>query len=744
MNPMTGEQLELPVLTSTPEQQAVSGGRLLGLILDEIAFLDFLSNEWIIPPTGYLLLGTQQACGANLCNSSAVGIWFDVQLLPDCIVMAWRDGAWVEKSLRNLTANDTFVSWGGPLPAFSVDHFRVSSDAAKTKLLALARNFGDMEIPSQPFKVGAFSPLVPPKDAPPEHGSWLPPHNWNALRGAAAMAAFAVPAIDPWVELFCDLLRTGVANPESIETLHAPWWQAVLWSNSAQQEQLPGLWRAMVAQFSQPDRLKAWRAKTVLHDICEHARNLGEDGSRLARLLEKTGALLDDRGTVQNLGVHDDFLALTLQLLLLRPSPEKFYGWREEWPAIPPVVWWTGMTLAGYLQGYKSLPMRFRGTTECRKLLALKTWQHACTNGSGPWLALTPGNVTWRAGDDVIVMAADAQTWAEHKLGNRGRWYRAAFENPAVQTEAENLALEECPDAFEQLVVLENTNVPFTGGGKLKVAKQSALAVNGRVEFVLGQGVTLERKLNVLRFKEWLATASISRRFTKPPGTLPRQDGSVFPICAPATQAASSTSPKKSTNKQLSTGATLAAKNVSAPTGLDVRANFISDDEEKLLLATIDSLEWDQSMKRRVQHYGWRYDYKARKVTPSNYLGPLPEWAANLAKRLFESGLVPELPDQVIVNNYEGKQGISKHIDCKECFIGPVVTISLLETWDMVFTRKIAGETAKKEVPLMRYSAVVLDGEARSAWSHEIPARLKEHGVPRGRRVSITFRKVAI
>jgi alkylated DNA repair dioxygenase AlkB len=261
---------------------------------------------------------------------------------------------------------------------------------------------------------------------------------------------------------------------------------------------------------------------------------------------------------------------------------------------------------------------------------------------------------------------------------------------------------------------------------------------------VLGQGVTLERKLNVLRFKEWLATASISRRFTKPPGTLPRQDGSVFPICAPATQAASSTSPKKSTNKQLSTGATLAAKNVSLSSVLKVRPNFISDDEEKQLLAIIDSLEWDQSMKRRVQHYGWRYDYKARKVRPSNYLGPLPEWAADLARRLFELGVVPELPDQVIVNDYKGKQGISKHIDCKECFRGPVVTISLLETWDMVFTRKMAGETEKFVQSLTRYSAVVLDDQARSAWHHEIPARLKEHGVPRGRRVSITFRKVAI
>ena len=745
MNPMTGEQLELPVLTSTPEQQAVSGGRLLGLILDEIAFLDFLNSEWIIPPTGYLLLGTQQACGADPYNSSAVGIWFDIQLLPDGIAMAWRDGEWVETSLRNLTTNDTVVSWGGPLPAFSVDHFRVSSDAAKTKLLALARNFRDMEIPSQPFKVGAFSQLMPPEDAPPEHCSWLPPHNWNALRGAAAMAAFAVPAIAPWIELFCDTLSTGVAKPGAVENLHAPWWRAALWSNSAEQQQLPGLWRAMVAQLSQPDRLKAWRAKTVLYDICEHARNLGEDESRLTRLLERTVALLDDRGTVQNLGVHDDFLALTLQLLLLRPSPEKFCGWREDWPTIPPVVWWTGMMLAGYLQGYSALPTKFRGTAECRKLLALKTWQHASTNGAGPWLTLTPSNLAWKVHDGVIIMTADSKMWAEHKLGTRGSWYLAAFENPVVKTEAENLAREECPCAFKEVVVIENATVLLAGEGELTLAKQSSLIVNGRVELALGQGVTLERRLDLNRFKEWLATAAISRRLMRPSSISTQQDDIAFLTRTPAAQAASSTSPKKSANRQVSiTSTTLAAKDVNSPTGLKVLPNFIDNDEEQRLLIAIDACEWDQSMKRRVQHYGWRYDYKARKVIPSNYLGPLPEWAADLARRLFELGVVPELPDQVIVNDYKGKQGISKHIDCKECFRGPVVTISLLETWDMVFTRKMAGETEKFVQSLTRYSAVVLDDQARSAWHHEIPARLKEHGVPRGRRVSITFRKVAI
>jgi len=291
------------------------------------------------------------------------------------------------------------------------------------------------------------------------------------------------------------------------------------------------------------------------------------------------------------------------------------------------------------------------------------------------------------------------------------------------------------------LVVVENATIQLAGDGVLKAAKQSAVTVSGRVEFVLGQGVTIERRLNQPRFKEWLATAGIPRRLVRPSSTSPRRDGGAFPPYTSATQASSTTSPKKPANKRASKPA---VKSASAPTGLKVLPNFINDDEEDRLVATIDSVEWDQLMKRRVQHYGWRYDYKARRITPANYLGPLPGWAEDLAERLLASGVVPELPDQVIVNNYEGNQGISKHIDCKDCFRGPVVTISLLETWDMVFTRKIAGETAKFVQSLTRCSAVVLDGEARSAWHHEIPTRLTERGVPRSRRVSITFRKVAI
>ena len=44
-----------------------------------------------------------------------------------------------------------------------------------------------------------------------------------------------------------------------------------------------------------------------------------------------------------------------------------------------------------------------------------------------------------------------------------------------------------------------------------------------------------------------------------------------------------------------------------------------------------------------MQHYGYRYDYKARRVGPEMYLGPLPEWALAVAERVYKGGLMPRV-----------------------------------------------------------------------------------------------------
>src|SRR5207237_10291077 len=136
--------------------------------------------------------------------------------------------------------------------------------------------------------------------------------------------------------------------------------------------------------------------------------------------------------------------------------------------------------------------------------------------------------------------------------------------------------------------------------------------------------------------------------------------------------------------------------------------------------------EWREELKRRVQHYGWRYDYKARQISTEMHLGQLPPWAARLAERLAREHLLPHVPDQVIVNEYKGKQGISKHIDCKPCFEDGIATISLLESWEMAFSR---GPDEKRErVLLPQRSVAILSDEARYQWMHEIPKRATEPG----------------
>ncbi|MFN5589280.1 MAG: hypothetical protein ACK48P_05545, partial [Holosporales bacterium] len=87
--------------------------------------------------------------------------------------------------------------------------------------------------------------------------------------------------------------------------------------------------------------------------------------------------------------------------------------------------------------------------------------------------------------------------------------------------------------------------------------------------------------------------------------------------------------------------------------GLSLLLDFITEAEERELLSVIDQQPWLADLQRRVQHYGYRYDYTARQVTADLYLGALPEWLQPLATRLHCEGLFATPPDQVIVNEYQ-------------------------------------------------------------------------------------------
>lgn len=92
--------------------------------------------------------------------------------------------------------------------------------------------------------------------------------------------------------------------------------------------------------------------------------------------------------------------------------------------------------------------------------------------------------------------------------------------------------------------------------------------------------------------------------------------------------------------------------------GLTYCPVFLTPQEQETVLASVDARPWQNDLKRRVQHYGYRYDYKARRIDLSMHIGELPGFAVPVAQRLVHDGLMTQIPDQLIVNEYEPGQGI--------------------------------------------------------------------------------------
>lgn len=181
----------------------------------------------------------------------------------------------------------------------------------------------------------------------------------------------------------------------------------------------------------------------------------------------------------------------------------------------------------------------------------------------------------------------------------------------------------------------------------------------------------------------------------------------------------------------------------SVPTvpGLYYLPGFLTSEQQAEIIRRLDSAAWNNDLRRRVQQYGWRYDYRARAITPDMYLGTLPDWLQALARQVYdETGLFDRVPEQVIVNEYRGAQGIAEHSDHPG--FGPAIaTVSLLEDWEMNFAPRYRQAT--RPALLETGSCLTMTGLSRSRWTHCIPARREEpDGRRRGRRISLTFRTV--
>ena len=92
--------------------------------------------------------------------------------------------------------------------------------------------------------------------------------------------------------------------------------------------------------------------------------------------------------------------------------------------------------------------------------------------------------------------------------------------------------------------------------------------------------------------------------------------------------------------------------------GATIVPDFITPAEETRILQRIHEAPWLSDLSRRVQHYGYRYDYAGNSAPQP--AAPFPAWVSHMAERLREH-FAGELPVQCIVNEYRPGQGIGMH-----------------------------------------------------------------------------------
>ena len=122
--------------------------------------------------------------------------------------------------------------------------------------------------------------------------------------------------------------------------------------------------------------------------------------------------------------------------------------------------------------------------------------------------------------------------------------------------------------------------------------------------------------------------------------------------------------------------------------GAAIVPDIVTEAEEQRILLRIAQAPWLTDLSRRVQHYGFRYDYRGRSAGRHAPAPAFPRWADVVADRLtplFDG----RRPEQCIVNEYRPGQGIGMHAD-HASFGGIVVSLSLGDAWTMNFRPRAA------------------------------------------------------
>ena len=609
------------------------------------------------------------------------------------------------------------VRWCAPIPMHAVWQVKVAHFEHRDRLLAMASQLSNVSLPVAEVDVTDFVvPSTIEDDPVSEEVQGLElPGTLNAVQGAMAMAVWSIPPVQAWIEILQRSLNLDVTGADGglrslgVQWLIAPWLVPDRLTPACCEDGIQKhLWQAALrcmqwnaAGSSSPGT----NAERIAKDACLDGANL----KKVDAWLDQTQRLFSSDETITCDDWQQFGAGRAIQLVLLRPDPMSFRFWNKTLPGgLPPAVWWAAAMLCGWHHGYKALDKKFRGDARLQELLAIGALKAASDGRSEMDLSASlQSSIECRSGNGSFSLIWRDRSIVRIPWRSRAWWHAANLTDDAVNLAAQGVADELAWPCLERWLMLPEGALPTHGNGRLSVDGESLL-IEGTKRLRLPDTACIDERIDPDLFRRCLAT----------------EVGRVPDLPA----------------KFLTSG-------VAEIPGLIYRMGFIGEDEEADLVAWVDQAEWSLEIKRRVQHFGWRYDYERRKIDASMQVRQLPEWAKRLGQRLVDEGLMEDLPDQAIVNEYQGSQGIRAHIDKTDSFTGQIATISLLETWGMKFKRSDRKKIV--EIPLERRSVAVISGDARYKWTHEIPVRKSEPShdssrkrVKRNRRISLTFRKV--
>ena len=680
------------------------------------------------PQTG-LLVGVDSFVQKPVMSSEnriPVRIRIDTAKLPDLDVHVLRDRDWQSLPRSQVGSTEPCVYWPGVLPTFAIRDLRVTSEEHRVRLASMARLAANIAVPEIEVSNNPADHekefTLPAVSLPETPASIVNSAAEDSIRGAITMAVWAVPRIDPWMDvLVASLTLDAKKLTTAVKAVDASWWRFPPWAQSAQSDlrskttstgAQERLWLAAIQAFEihkclRPSEIAEQITKIFLRgNDCPDERLLIQDWLRTTqKVLRADTSISHGNWTSMPVG-------LAIQMVLARPEPARFRTWLcDEEISLPPSVAWSAAALCGLFHGFRKLDTSFRGPPLQQEVLAIQALRMCSESTVSHWPDMTEDEATWRREFDKFVLSWAGREFVTKRQKERGRWFMSDFRDPAVKRDAVAVAKRFNWPCVSRIVRLDSGHRTWDGPGSLQ-SMDKKLNVTGSIRLRLSPDDLVEQEVDHRSFLKMV---------TIKPGRLPAPPRSAIQV-----------------------------KSIDKIPGFKMLPDIISEAEEERIISEIDHSEWSSELQRRVQHYGWRYDYKLKQVDSTMRIGKLPEWAEMMAQRLFKSGYLLEIPDQVIVNEYVRDQGISPHIDNPSSFADGIATISLLETWEMDFRKR--GSKVKVTQRLERRSATILTGDARYQWTHGISKRKTEPAsqlhndkkarVPRGRRVSLTFRKV--